>query len=645
MKKYFPLLTTFVITILYSHNLIVAQNAVALQGLRMNTLVAGKSTAFRFYINPAALNELNRIETVIIRPDGSQITKSWTRSNIVEVPNSTLGASIVVRVPGKDLPWVGNYQLKAKITNQSGAILLSYVIDPFVLLPTKDLIVAIDRVNADNVNPGTPAEIQAARDAIERLAGIWPIRDGVSTPNGDLNAGLRYIVNNKPQPYGCNGNPGVSDCQLCPFFASWSKSSRPPNSDIMNLGIGFRFQDRGESVGGIAPNTCPNGQLWASIVMSGALAPGFGQECGHVFGLEPTNDPHFDVTVQKGHSKDRTIDVLDAEAGFDVQTNRPFPNPTFDVMYQVVCGCPNDEVSYNSWDWEYLRKKFISFSSTGPIKPAHFMTNAAPCIAGVGKSVYFFGKRIDGRIFYNRALLGQAGQGWVEMEGNGHTDVSPAAAAIGTHVFVAIKGLDGRIYINQADEGKSFGQWFPQQFKTDVAPALVAVGNSIFLFAKGLDQRIYLSQAELGKKFSGWFEVQGNGRTDAAPAAGAVGNHVYVAIKGLDGNISLNQADFGKSFGQWFPMNFKTNVAPAITGVGNNIYFLAKSIDQRIFFNRAVIGQGGVGWSEIQGGGRTNAAPAGGAVGTHLFVGIKGNDNRLLINQADVAKPFGLWLY
>jgi hypothetical protein len=45
------------------------------------------------------------------------------------------------------------------------------------------------------------------------------------------------------------------------------------------------------------------GQLWASVVMTEPLAAGFGQETGHVFGLEPAEDPHFDPTVQAMHSR------------------------------------------------------------------------------------------------------------------------------------------------------------------------------------------------------------------------------------------------------------------------------------------------------------------------------------------------------
>jgi hypothetical protein len=93
--------------------------------------------------------------------------------------------------------------------------------------------------------------------------------------------------------------------------------------------------------------------------------------------------------------------------------------------------------------------------------PMKFITVASPAITGVGNSVYFFAQRPDQRIFYNRAVLGQAGQGWSEVEGEGRTDAAPSAGAVATHVFIGIKGLDGRIYINQADLDKPFGQWFP----------------------------------------------------------------------------------------------------------------------------------------------------------------------------------------
>ena len=637
---------TFVITVIATQLLCgcgpTPGEATALQGLRGNTLVAGKSTAFRLFADGPTYTAANRIDATIVRPDGSQLIQSWSRADFVTIPTSSRGPSLVVRVLGKDLPWVGNYQFTAQLFNAGGALLASYLIDQVQLLPTKDVIVAIDRINADAVNPGTPAEIQAARDAMQRLAGIWPIRDGISTPDGDRSAGLRYVINNNPQPHGCNGDPKVSDCQLCPFFGSWI--NRPAGADVMNLGIAYRFQDPGENVGGIAPNFCPNQPVgWASIVMSAPVAPGFGQESGHVFGLEPKDDPHFDVTVQAGHSKDNMIDPSDAELGFDVQLNRRFLTPTYDAMHQVVCGCSNNRVSYNSWDWEFLRKQFVKLASTGPSAPEHFMSNVAPAVAGVGDNVYFIARRRDGRIFYNRAKLGEGGVGWAEMEGSGLTDAAPAAGAVGNHIFVAIKGLDGNLYANQADLGQPFGQWFPMGFASDVAPAVVGVGDSVYFFAKRRDGRVFYNRAKLGEGGVGWVEVQGGGRTDAAPAAGAVGTHVFLAIKGLDGNLYVNQADLGRPFGQWFPTNFASDVTPAVTGVGDNVYFFAKRADGLIFYNRAKLGEGGVGWVEVQGDGLTDAAPAAGTVGTHVFLMIKGLDSNLYVNQADLGHVFGEW--
>src|SRR5438552_928340 len=39
-------------------------------------------------------------------------------------------------------------------------------------------------------------------------------------------------------------------------------------------------------------------------------------------------------------------------------------------------------------------------------------TNVSPAVAGVGNSVYFFAKTLDGRIVYDWAVLGQGGHGW-----------------------------------------------------------------------------------------------------------------------------------------------------------------------------------------------------------------------------------------
>jgi hypothetical protein len=289
-----------------------------------------------------------------------------------------------------------------------------------------------------------------------------------------------------------------------------------------------------------------------------------------------------------------------------------------------------------------LQSMPISCNYTGPTSDSP-ITNVAAAVTGVGSSVYFFAKTIDGRIMYETAQLGQGGLCWVEVEGNGRTDAAPAAAAVGTHVFVAVKGLDGRVYINQSDLGRPFGQWFPSDIVTDAPPAVAGVGNSVYFFAKTRDGRVMYTRAQLGQAGIPWREVEGAGRTDAAPAAAAVGTHIFVVIKGRDSQVYVNQADLNQPFGQWFPSGTTTDVAPGVAGVGDTVYFFAKGSDGRILYNRAKLGQGGVGWREIEGNGRTDTAPAAGAVGDHVFVAIRRADGRLAINQGDKGQPFGQW--
>jgi hypothetical protein len=107
---------------------------------------------------------------------------------------------------------------------------------------------------------------------------------------------------------------------------------------------------------------------------------------------------------------------------------------------------------------ELIQAKSEEQKRAGCLDP--LLTDVAPAVADVGNNVYFFAKSLDGRIFYNRAVFGQGGVGWSEVEGNGRTDVAPAAAGVGNHVFVAVKGLDGHIYLNQADQGRPFNNFW-----------------------------------------------------------------------------------------------------------------------------------------------------------------------------------------
>jgi hypothetical protein len=82
-------------------------------------------------------------------------------------------------------------------------------------------------------------------------------------------------------------------------------------------------------------------------------------------------------------------------------------------------------------------------------QPIGFHSDVAPAAVGAGDNIFFFAKHPDGRIFFNRAKLGQAFQGWAEVSGGGQTDAAPTAGAVGTYIFVGIKGLDDNLYLNQ----------------------------------------------------------------------------------------------------------------------------------------------------------------------------------------------------
>src|SRR5437870_5847525 len=174
------------------------QGLLVLQGLKSNTLVAGKTTALRMFCDSLTYSRAASIQTTVLRPDGSQLVLNFSSADLVPIPTSSLGPSLAVRLPGATLPWIGGYSLLTKVFDAGGGLLAQYNFDRFDLLPTKDLLVAVSRVWAGSVDPGTPAEVQAAQDAMTRLAAVYPLRDGISMLDGDQTAGLRYVIHNDP---------------------------------------------------------------------------------------------------------------------------------------------------------------------------------------------------------------------------------------------------------------------------------------------------------------------------------------------------------------------------------------------------------------------------------------------------------------
>lgn len=197
------------------------------QGLSANTLVAGKMTALRLFADSTTLSLANRVEATILRPDGSSVTTSWASTDFVSIPTSSAGPSLVVRVPGPLLPWIGTYYVRARILDAGGAALAPFTLDTVPLLPTKDLRVMVSRLWSGT--PTKPGEDEAAHAAMWRMSALYPVRDGVSKLDGIREAGLRYILDDNPM------GPPNQDGHLCPLFASYL--NRPPQRTLSMPGL------------------------------------------------------------------------------------------------------------------------------------------------------------------------------------------------------------------------------------------------------------------------------------------------------------------------------------------------------------------------------------------------------------------------
>jgi hypothetical protein len=126
---------------------------------------------------------------------------------------------------------------------------------------------------------------------------------------------------------------------------------------------------------------------------------------------------------------------------------------------QDLLTTPTGQLPFTSASWPYVGDWTLSGKLTWGLTSME--TDVAPAVATVPDGVVFFAKSLDGRIYSNRVVLGQAGQGWVEVEGGGRTDAAPAAAAAGNapYMFVAVKDLDGYVSINQGDVGHPYVGW------------------------------------------------------------------------------------------------------------------------------------------------------------------------------------------
>jgi hypothetical protein len=333
------------------------------QGLRGNTLVAGKTAALRLVTAPWPAEGAAAVQATVVRPDGSLADLVWSSTQLVVVDPGGSDESVVVLIPGRMLPDVGVYYVRALALTAVGSVAATYLLDGVEFFPTKDLRMKVNRIWSGTGPAAKPGEMEAATQAMQRLAALYPVRDGISTLDGDYSAGLRYDFDNNPE------GPPNQDGNLGP---SWDSYQNPaPEHDRLDAALAYRLPDVGEGSGAITRSPYNGWLPWSVIVWLAPIPQVFCHETGHNHGLESPNSPHFDPTGQASHSKDLTIDPADAGGGFDIQFNQPFPVPTYDIMFPTgpAPGYTPDQVSLNSWDWEFVRQQLLKRSSTGPTGP------------------------------------------------------------------------------------------------------------------------------------------------------------------------------------------------------------------------------------------------------------------------------------
>lgn len=277
------------------------------------------------------------------------------------------------------------------------------------------------------------------------------------------------------------------------------------------------------------------------------------------------------------------------------------------------------------------------------------MTRVAPALAATPDGVLLVATDVDGRIYQNRVVTGQAPQGWLELGTGGTTQSAPAVALAGnaSTVYAAIRGNDDKVYVTVGTLDRKYGGWQPiSGLTTYVAPVLASTHDGVLLLATDTEGRIMANRFVVGQAAQGWKEVGGNGRTDVSPAAAVTGNnknYMFMAIKGIDGYVYINQGSIGGGEVGWKrdDQALKTDVAPTVVTTPDGAIFFAKDPSDRVLANRVVLGEATQGWKEVGGGASTKAGVAAALAGNNanlMYEAIKGSDGYVQVNRGSIGR-------
>jgi hypothetical protein len=373
---------------LYTDNL--DQLFVITQGVTGATLVAGKQSLFRIYVDPDTVYLVDSVAIKVQGPLGPfQRTHRFflPKDYLLFESNFPHGPSVGMILFGELFPQSGRYEISFWIHESGGnQFFFTLMPDETYFYPTKDLrllVVFMDLSAANAANAPRPGWRYDILRAMDRLGSLFPVRDGVqSTLNGNRRSGIRYQIGTT-----CMGDANFQNCVYgqtrqinsstgdhidmtieyrrgfyVPDFDPLVADPRPGGRADWPLDPRFSDLPRVNVVGGrwTRPDRYLDDFPEEVIESTGSL---LAQEVGHHLGLEPRNSPHSDGGA---HSKD--LYVVDPLA-FDFIRNRPYVTSA-SVKY------PGDYMGYawargenavltNAFDWEYLRKELMNLDSTG----------------------------------------------------------------------------------------------------------------------------------------------------------------------------------------------------------------------------------------------------------------------------------------
>lgn len=538
----------------------------AVQGLFGATLVAGKSTTLRVYLNDSSAN-VDRAVVIITRPDTRRSSLVVTTADTLKIVGAGSDRSAAVTIPGVNLPTTGKYFFKVTLS-YLGVPVQTDIVDGITLLPTKDLKVGVD-LSWSNFGIRT-GEVEAAGPALQRMAQLMPVRDGVATLGADTTSGVRWEMQVAPQPL---------DPQMCPFFENLAF----PAARI-NTAIGYRFTEPGESSGGNAARYCGSFRHAVLVSYPTDVAYGFAHELGHIVGGLPD-----------GNGDNSRIQFENWYYGYDVGKNELFNQPS-STMY----GYPGN-FAYHADHWERIRQGLLSYGSTGPTGALwDWSVVQTQTFAKVGVLTQQDGRRLllmlddYGRVYEQKEIASGSGlYGDLQLLGTpGVRLYAPFVSAMetdGRALFFA-RGGDGHVYYRE--QGNMNGTWGPWTRLTyfPVSGFTIAQNQDGRLQAFLIENGTLRSQVQwsAGWSFQTPTTLGGWGLTANVAAARNADGRLEVHVIGGDGNVySQVQTAPNGNFGGWIDLRHTATPEVKEISLGRNndgrlALFMIKGADKSL---------------------------------------------------------------